>query len=357
MIFGGYDQKRFEENSITFPFDANDDRKPSLSIQSIVTQRAGDQPMGLLEAPVYTLLDFAEPQLWLPKSACDKFAEAFNLTYDETTDLYLIDAATRARHVSRNPTITFGLGQTAYPASLVNIVLPYSAFDQQASYPIYDNATNYFPIRRAYNDTQYTLGRTFFQEAYIKVDYERGNFSVHQALFPSANEQQVVEISPKDLGATGHKIGRGLSKGAIAGISIGSIIAFTCILSFLIWIIRRRMNTVDAAEAVAEEVRIECADQPRLETDGSPFHETDGKVFFEKESKPIVEVEGAFAFLPELPCIDLGIGELDVIPTPSDLSTVDEVFELADEGWFQQYGEAESDIVIPCKSQAPPGWI
>ncbi|KAH7380033.1 aspartic peptidase domain-containing protein [Pyrenochaeta sp. MPI-SDFR-AT-0127] len=198
LTLGGYDQSRFIPNDVTFPFDANDSRKPSLHVQAITTRDMANQTVSVLpEGPVYALIDFAEPQIWLPISACDVVARAFNLTYDNVTDLYLIDSYTHSRLLEQNPSVTFGLGQTANPGERVNVVLPYNAFDQQASYPIYLNATNYFPMRRAYNDTQYTLGRTFFQEAYVKIDYERGNFSVHQALFPTANEQQILPIHPK----------------------------------------------------------------------------------------------------------------------------------------------------------------
>jgi hypothetical protein len=89
LVFGGYDQTRFEPNNVTFPFDANDSRKPSLNIQSIVTQNAENTTVSMLpDGPVYSLIDFAEPQMWLPVSACDAFAKAFNLTYDNSTDLY-----------------------------------------------------------------------------------------------------------------------------------------------------------------------------------------------------------------------------------------------------------------------------
>jgi hypothetical protein len=38
LTFGGYDQSRFVPNNITFPFDTNDSRKPSLNIQAIISQ-------------------------------------------------------------------------------------------------------------------------------------------------------------------------------------------------------------------------------------------------------------------------------------------------------------------------------
>jgi len=70
--------------------------------------------------------------------------------------------------LSMNPNITFTLANTG--GQTLDIVLPYSAFDLTASFPVLangTNSTNYFPIRRADNDTQYTLGRVFLQEAYV----------------------------------------------------------------------------------------------------------------------------------------------------------------------------------------------
>jgi hypothetical protein len=70
----------------------------------------------------------------------------------------------------------------------VNITLPYDAFDLQLSYPYLPNTTYadpskyYFPLRQAANETQYVLGRAFLQEAYLITDYERNNFSIHQAV-------------------------------------------------------------------------------------------------------------------------------------------------------------------------------
>lgn len=361
LTFGGYDQNRFQPNDITFPFDANDSRKPSLNVQAIVTRDMNNQTVSLLpDGAVYSLIDFAEPHIWLPVSACDAFAKAFNLTYDNTTDLYLIDASTRARHLEQNPTVTFGLGQTANPAERINIVIPYSAFDQEAKFPIYNVSTNYFPIRRAYNDTQYTLGRTFFQEAYVKIDYERGNFSVHQALFPTANEQKILPIVSKDSEAKIEKpdiLGSPkvrLGKGVIAGASIGGIALFICMLLLIFWFIRRRKATKEQQKMIVEEERIECADQPKLETDGAAF--------FEKDGRPFAEMEGHV--FPELNCAapeselssEPELRELDVRITRTDLSTIFELYELGD----SERSYEELNVVLPElpeKQYPPPGWI
>jgi hypothetical protein len=357
LTYGGYDQSRFVPNNVTFPFDANDSRKPSLNIQSIVTQDMNGATVGLIakdEGPAYTVVDFAESQIWLPVSWCDEFAKAFNLTHDNSTDLYLVDPSTHAYLIEKNPSITFGLGQTSDPGQRVNVVLPYSAFDQQASYPIYENATNYFPIRRAYNDTQYTLGRTFFQEAYFRIDYERGNFSIHQALFPTTDEkQQIIPVLSPDVSIDIEETAR-LSGRAIAGFSIGSIAFLMAMVVLLLWIYRRRKKTKKQERPVIEVLRVECEDQPKVETDGVAFYETEGVAFYEKDGLPFAEMEGHI--FPELHCPEpvAQTVELVVNASRTDLSTIFELYEVGDN---ERFSWEASAVTSPEKTWPPPGWI
>lgn len=109
-------------------------------------------------------------------------------------------------------------------------------FDLEASYPIYPNATSYFPIRRAANDSQYTLGRAFLQEAYVVADYERSNFSIHQVVFDSQAQNIVAIHAPNStLIDTSPKKDQFLSAGAIAGIVIG-VVAAVALLGALAWV-------------------------------------------------------------------------------------------------------------------------
>jgi hypothetical protein len=350
LTYGGYDKARLVMNNVTFPFDADDSRKPSLNIRSIVSQDLANTTVNLLpEGPAYSLIDFAEPQMWLPLSACNAFAKAFNLTYDNSTDLYLIDPKTRARLLEQNATISFGLGPTANPADRVNIVLPYSAFDQQATYPIYPNATKYFPIRRAENDTMYTIGRTFFQEAYVIIDYDRGNFSVHQALFPATTEkQEIVPIqSPEPSDVVQHKVVSrplGLSKGAVAGISVGLALSLTFLVLFTFWFFRRRSAAKRKAALKQKIRRVEIADKPTMESGGAAFYEKDGRHFAEMEGDRGVDIH-------ELQNSPNG-SEMSISET--NLSAIIEYYELER---TEAVSEEHAVVVIPVRVGPPPGWI
>lgn len=349
LVYGGYDQSRFVPNDITFPFDANDSRKPSVNIQSIVSRDLTNTTASLLlDGAAYSLIDFGEPQMWLPVSACDAFAKAFNLTYDNSTDLYLVDLSTRSRLLELNPSIIFGLGTTADPGQRVNVVLPYNAFNQQATYPIYPNATNYFPIRRAYNDTQYTIGRMFFQEAYVRVDYDRGNFSVHQAA--SNDEQDIVPIiSPKSSVGPAKSIINStvrLNKGDIAGISIGAVSAMAMLFFLAFWLCRRKTVAKHNKMAAVQdrERKIEVADQPMLETDGSEFYEKDSRTFAEMECHEVHELNMTERGLQEMPA---GVPEID-------LSSIVELYEMEDTEFCL---EEKHDVTGSLRNRPTAGWI
>ncbi|MCJ1398865.1 hypothetical protein MMC11_002066 [Xylographa trunciseda] len=228
LTLGGYDTSRFTPNEVSFPFSSDEEARLTLAIQEITASDSLNGSLSLLPAGIFSLIDSSLPYIWLPTVACDLFQQAFQLIYDNDTDLYLVDDTTHSQLKQLNPSITFHLGVQLAGGDSVNIVLPYGAFDLQASYPIYPNATNYFPIRRAANETQYTIGRAFLQEAYLIADYERSNFSVSQAVFEDNYIAQIVRIdaanftsSPTSSSSVNH---HGISGGATAGVAVGGII-------------------------------------------------------------------------------------------------------------------------------------
>jgi hypothetical protein len=164
------------------------------------------------------------PELWLPLSACQLFEQTFNLTYDSTSGLYLLSAAQHQALLASNPNITLTVSHSPGDGKTVSISFPYAAFDLTAKSPYQGIGSDmsYFPLRRAVNDTQYTLGKVFLQEAYLIVDWERGNFSVSQCLWQSNSQPNIVSISAKNATATGSGGGSGMNS-AIAGLGTGAI--------------------------------------------------------------------------------------------------------------------------------------
>jgi hypothetical protein len=200
--------------------------------------------VSLLEKETYVQLDFTVAHLWLPRETCDRMQEVFGLIYDNATDLYRVNDTIHEELKKRNPSVTIGVGMSQSPSERVAVELPYGAFDLQASHPLYPNATNYFPIRRGANDSQFTLGRVFMQEAYVVVDHERGNFSVHQAVFPATNEPKriIPIIFPEDRGKSKMQptkpTEKRLSRGALAGVIVAAVallVLLTALALYLNW--------------------------------------------------------------------------------------------------------------------------
>lgn len=191
-------------------------------------------------------IDSSIPYLILPNDICNKFVQAFNLGYDRSKGIYTVNATSHNRNLLENATVSFRIGvSTQNNAKFTTIVLPYLAFDLQASFPIYDNATNYFPIRNSTNG-KFVLGRTFLQETYLIVDYERANFTVAPARFadPMPKEDLVTIFNTTYVQSQQGKSpsGGGLSAGAVAGIVVGivAVLLILGILAFFYW--KKRQN-------------------------------------------------------------------------------------------------------------------
>ena len=239
LTLGGYDASRFTPSNISIPFAADDSRSLTVGVQSITASNTLRGVTAPLSTGAFFLIDSSVPDLWLPLSSCQLFEEAFGLTYDSRTDLYLVNDTTHASLLQLDPTVAIKLGMSKFDGPFVDINLPYGAFDLQANSPFYSDPTNYFPLRRAANSTQYTLGRTFLQEAYLVVDYEQSNFSVNQAVFLEPNPAHIVTVHSSNYtptngsGAAAAPQPHSLDHGAIAGIVVG-IVAFVYMFTAIV---------------------------------------------------------------------------------------------------------------------------
>lgn len=165
LIFSGYDTSRFTENSVSFTMADDVTRDLVVVLQSI--SYSGSTSATLLSDPINIFIDSTDPNLWLPDEVCTAFEDAFGLTLDDASGLYLINDTHHTTLMDSDAEVSFRLSDVTSGGDSVRIVLPYNAFDLQAEYPLVDNTSYYFPLKRAANSTQYTLGRTFLQEAYV----------------------------------------------------------------------------------------------------------------------------------------------------------------------------------------------
>ncbi|EPE24792.1 Acid protease [Glarea lozoyensis ATCC 20868] len=223
LTLGGYDASQMKEKELDWMFHVDSSSNLEVGLQVIVASDTfeGKQTSLLLNG-ITAYIDSTYPKIWLPLDACEAFEKAFGLNYDPTSFRYLINTTTHARLQSLNPTITFKIGNSTFGGLTRNIVFPYAAFDLQASYPIFENDTRYFPIRRADNSSHYTIGRVFLQEAYLVVVYGRRRFAMHQRSFGGNDEQNLVQISDPDSRLSSSRLG----SGPIAGVVVGVILTF-----------------------------------------------------------------------------------------------------------------------------------
>lgn len=165
LTLGGYDASRLTPNDVEFTLASDISRDLVVGVQSIRFSDSETPIEELLENGIYAFIDSTVPHIWLPLSSCRAFEKAFGIQYDDATDLYLVSDALHDRLLSQNASVTFILGNDVTGGQTVEITLPYLSFDLQADYKFLNKSSRYFPLRRADNDTQYTLGRTFLQES------------------------------------------------------------------------------------------------------------------------------------------------------------------------------------------------
>lgn len=246
LVLGGYDASRFTRPSgsspdLTFPFYTDIARDLLVGISSIETSNTTSSKSSttLLKDGIFAFIDSTIPHLWLPESVCEAFESAFGLKWNKTSELYTVNSTQHKILSDLNPSVTFKLSPVLPPKSndqTVSISFPYSAFGLNLSWPHTDTSSYYFPLKRAANETQYTLGRSFLQEAYLIADYERQNFSVWPCSWDSdINNARAVPIrslndttttnnstaGPGSTNNAGSGDKKGLSTGAIAGIAVG----------------------------------------------------------------------------------------------------------------------------------------
>ncbi|KAJ2987351.1 hypothetical protein NUW58_g4555 [Xylaria curta] len=243
LVLSGYDTSRFVKNSVSFTMAGDVTRDLVVVLQYI--SYSGSSSATLLSEPIDIFIDSTDPNLWLPEDVCTSFEEAFGLTFDGASGLYLVNETQHSALLNSEAEVTFRLSDVRSGGDTVSIILPYTAFDLTAEYPLVENTSYYFPLKKAANSTQYTLGRTFLQEAYLSADYERGIFNISACSWVPGAEENVVTIpstnSCYSLDACSYNSGSGsLSGGSIAGIVIGAVVAIIFIIAAIVYLLRRQ---------------------------------------------------------------------------------------------------------------------
>ncbi|CAF9934917.1 MAG: hypothetical protein HETSPECPRED_009407 [Heterodermia speciosa] len=308
LTLGGYDSSRFTPNNISFNFASDISRDLVVGLQSIKFSDSETQNEELLiGGGILSFIDSTVPHIWLPLDACRAFEKAFGITYDNKTDLYLVNDSLHDTLKQQDASLSFILGNQIDGGDAVNITFPYAAFDLTVGSPIVNTSQSYFPLRRAANDSQYTLGRTFLQESFLTVDYERSTFHVSQAIWTSNASQNITTILSVDdstptLSPSKPDPSHKLSTGA----TIGIIVAAVCFCLLLIgaaigWFLwrrgKRRKSEKISENNIGEKSEIEDTSPQKpneLHSDANTPGEVEGDgTFYGNNNKHGLEMEGS----------------------------------------------------------------
>lgn len=186
------------------------------------------------------VIDSTLPYFYLPPSVCDTFAEMVGLQFDNETGLYTINATQRAAMAGKS--IVFLVSDVIQGLTKsTSITLPIAAFDLNASWPVYDNSTPYFPIRKSLSGGEdpnglHILGRTFLQEAYIIADFDRANFTIANAIPGILGTENIVTIMKPTTNSSKPNVGK------LAGIIVGVVVPVTIFLILFLWWWRRKYS-------------------------------------------------------------------------------------------------------------------
>ncbi|PON15321.1 hypothetical protein C2W62_24435 [Candidatus Entotheonella serta] len=205
------------------------------------------------------VIDSSTPHLWFPEEVCNRFAEALNITYNDTYGLYTL-TNDQYRSFSSKDAMEFTFSLTSYDnhddfglplqvPGVVNITLPLKAFVSLLEYPYHsqikygDPAIPYFTLKKSSNKN-FVIGRSFLQEAYLITRFDSASYSVHQARFPAVGDAELQQVKQPNNspypGPPGPKT-EGLSTGQMVGIAVGVVLLCVVVLcAFCLYCRRRR---------------------------------------------------------------------------------------------------------------------
>jgi hypothetical protein len=257
------------------------------------------------------------PQMWLPLDICQEFEKAFGLVWDTASQLYLVGRELHDSLLSRNITITFVIGNNFARTS---IDIPYSMFDLRVvGNPYINGSMNYFPLRRADNISQITLGRAFLQRILLTADYDPQTFSIHPAVYNKHVARRIIAIPPPTNGSNQFTFSPDIpstktspSSGVIAGIVIAALTAFVITVYLTVVCYTNRIPFKKKSRPESPDISdVEDISNPQLPGESKHFGELSGKGIERSE----LDAEK--------------VGELDCSPTtPSELPALLPMFEL-----------------------------
>lgn len=208
LVFGGYDKNRLVGDTLklqgTFrdtirlldisikvitggsPFDFGEVKRDLLTEGASSNSRQG----------IDVLLEPCSPYLTLPKATCDNIAEHLPVTYDEGLGLYMWDVDdNQYDKIVRSPSVLSFDFMGSSNTETITIDIPFRHLNLTLEPPLVSTRAQYLPCSTG-GDEDATLGRAFFQDAFLGGNWEQRVWWLGQAPGPNIQSSaQIVSIS------------------------------------------------------------------------------------------------------------------------------------------------------------------
>jgi hypothetical protein len=331
LTLGGYDDKRFNASQqVSFSFESDIELILTVYIKSIELEWAGlamREPTAFVQLlspnmPISALIDSSRPFIYLPTKIVDTIVKDWGLQWlpMPTEGYYIVNDTQHDLLLHQKPLLRFRLGSGSNPITpsqdgsnetTVDITLPYEALWHVLDFPYARTPTRFIPIKATNNSQAYMLGRTFLQEAYLTVDYERSRFSVAPALFPDPDNTHFVTICPENDDSCFTPdvklpvVKPGLPTLTVVGVTVGAggllVVLILSVLLFRRFKLRKRHKAQEAAMLAQKEKDLQSAfplntpSEKRfeaMELDSEAVHESGGMPAYPTQEMPTSDTTG-----------------------------------------------------------------
>lgn len=346
LAFGGYHANRIVPHAYQFPFYSDTEAALTLSVREMSLSNSNGSQI-FTSPPFPAAVDSTRPYIYLPGNAYESILRSLQLKLDPSSNHVLITNKQHASLLNQNFSLNFMLVSYADAGSKsaipVNISLPYSSLAMKLSYPYVPaaNDTWYLPIRmgnESDSNSNYVLGRTFLQEAYLIANYDKNYFKVHQVNWTTADPSK-DSIMPIDLDVTS------LSKNVIIAAAVaGTVVFLLLVFLFSCFILRRRrrqQKKLEKEQILTSPTSSGDRESKLMEADSATVHEMPSSVVVEP-----VEMDGKNA-VSEMPDYN---GTLGTHYKPVELDPTEKiVFEM--EGSPGDWKEDRKEVIPSIERQ------
>ena len=302
LVYGGYDQSRAIGEVGVFQLYQPGNIPFAQVVDVQIGVESGDSPFangtstftGLLEVNQTkggsqpTVINPLLSYYFASNKTCDNIAKQLPVTLQPSLGLYTWNTDDPAfKNIVQSPAYLAFVFQTDYPASLGNLTIkvPFSLLNLTLEPPIVTSPLQYFPCQpftALDGSGNNYLGRAFLQSAFLAINWNQSIYYLAQAPGPSpdAPNIQPIGLEAKNLTTSSaskfadswsktwipfeaHNTpqaqssnapsgnvdrGHGLSKGALAGISVGAVMGAIALVAaaWLLWRRRRKDRKMSA---------------------------------------------------------------------------------------------------------------